>query len=137
MNFYQSKYSCKDCGEPSWYDDDVRSQKTGGRIPLNSDHTKHFTTCTARNQSAYAGGQQQQQQQQQPQPIPISGPKADDWETRLGLLNSQIFSRLDRIDESVKQIARAMEGLNAYFQKQAKEELNELEYDKDKEDGLV
>lgn len=109
--FYQA-HACKDCGEPHWWDDDVRSEKTGNRVPLNSDHTKHFTTCSARNPES----------QREAQPVPklsTAGPAHGDWETRLGLINGQIFQRLDRMDEGLKQIARAIDGINAYIRMQA------------------
>ena len=158
MNFYQ-KHSCNQCHEPLWWDDDIRSERTCNRIPLNSDGVKHFTTCAnneynKRQTLPQQQQQQPQQQQQQPQQpripvathkeIPIVGPRQDDWETRLGLLNGELFQRLDRIDASIRKIAMsstkiaiAMTKLAQYYERNEEDALKELRYDQDKEEGLV
>lgn len=139
---------CKNgCGAYIYFDANSAVGKTaeGRWVPLLwNDHDDIATDephqCP---KSRYAQQQQTQQlqpEQRQKEPIPISGPRQDDWETRLGLINGQVFARLDHMEASMKQIARAIDGIHAYFEqqrKQAKEELDELEYDKDKEDGFA
>ena len=76
----------------------------------------------------------------QPQPkeaIPISGPKTDDWETRVGLLNGQVFARLDRIDKSIMEITKSLAMFAKYLDKNQNDADAEARYDQDKEDGLV
>lgn len=139
MTIYRFK-ECKDCHAPLYWDNDVRSERTGNRIPLNSDGTKHFTTCTAnsyRNEQWQKEQQQQPMQQPQKEAIPIAGPRQDDWETRLGLLNGQIFVRLDRIDKSIMKISNAIERLAEYFERNEKGAMDDLRYDQDREEGLA
>lgn len=135
---YQFK-NCKDCAEPLWWDNNIRSQKTGGKIPLNSDGTKHFTTCEARED------QQQQQQEEQAlakeaipgltKDAPFQG--ANSISEAQQVVNRQIFARLDRIDGGITQIAKFIEAVHQYLKSDERMAEAETRYDQDKEDGLV
>jgi hypothetical protein len=121
---------CDGCHGSIWFDwgskpgDPGRSQKTGKLVPLQvqfdeidgvAEFKQERHNCPSFHPSNGGAGQQQQQQQQ-PQPqqqqpkadIPASGPKPGDWERKIGLLNGQVFMRLDRIDENIRKIFVAL-----------------------------
>jgi hypothetical protein len=122
---------CDGCHGSIWFDwgskpgDPGRSQKTGKLVPLQvqfdeidgvAEFKQERHNCPAFHPS---NGQQQQQQQpiyrgpdahlvQDKDAIPGSGPKPGDWETKIGLVNGQVFMRLDRIDENIRKIFVAL-----------------------------
>jgi hypothetical protein len=166
MARYPSRYPCKDCGRSDLiWDDRVRSERTGKKIPLNPDGTKHYLTCEARADPSSAAAEQnheleeqQQQQQQQQQEEIIKPPSTstignnnNNNSSSSSYQNQQIFDRLDRIDTTVRSLAElvarikvGLDGIDDYFRRKQKEEeansrmaWDEAAYDQDKEDGLV
>jgi transcription initiation factor TFIID subunit TAF12 len=117
----------KGCGQTIWFDWGKQAVDEEGdligftegsnrpNIPLQVDgETGEFLNQRHDCPNYQKQQQQQQQQQQQPQSqqpkadIPASGPKPGDWETKIGLLNGQVFMRLDRIDENIRKIFVAL-----------------------------
>jgi hypothetical protein len=135
---------CKNnCGANIYFDANSAVGKTadGRWVPLlwNDDQDTGTDEPHQCPNSRYAQ-QQRQQQEEIPGlskgPIPASGPR--DWEEKLGLLNGQIFTRLDRIDKSIMEITQSLAKFAKYLESNQRMADSDARYDQDKEeDGFA